>query len=821
MFAKRLLALVLVAIAMPVVSDAQDADGDKSVAVTSLPKIPIAIHDAMQSRSFQDAIEAIDAAVGNDGGNHDDYLLYLKGLALTELRKLDEAIAVFETLEKDYPDSDWRSRAKFGRAHVLVIRRQYIGAGKIYREEAERLLSRERKDELASIYLEFADKYYEGVPADDPSKAKKPDYKQALTYYQEAVKLKPTNQLLQRIEFRIARCFEETSRHDEAIAAYERFLKQYGQNEPASGFSASKAIEAEARYRLGATQLNAGRAMQARRTWQDFLESASDREDDVLPKFAEFLAKAEYRLAHTYGLPKPPSIGDLELAVGVAERFLANNPDHELAPLAELEIAQGYSHHQRFPLAAKRLRSLIENPKYAESEQIPEARRMLGRAYLAGLQFDEAIAAWNDFLDEHPTDPQWPGVQKLVVDAEFAKADHMRNEQRFAEARELWQTFLNKYPLDAQAPGILYQFGMMKYNAAVEAHLDRIKAALDRGDSPQSIQVNDECQKLFQEAIVDWRRLVSKYPQAGESSQASFMIGVTLEDRLGQLSEALDAYKEVKGNRASEANKRIAKLTAPQLEIVTERKFRSDEKPRIKLTTRNLEGVTVKAYRVDMTDYFRKMHLASGIETLDIALIDPDSQFEHVVNDYAQYRRIDSDVEIPVDGVGVTAVTVSSDKLEATTMVVVSDLDVIVKASRNELFLFAEDMRTGKPVDGASVLISDGSHVFAEELTNQDGVLQKSFDELKTVGDLRVFAVHQGNVASTVNSLNGLDFAVGLTPRGYLYTDRPAYRSGQLVNIKGIVRWVDQDRFTFTAGETFKLDVYDPRGRQFNRKRWH
>ena len=44
-------------------------------------------------------------------------------------------------------------------------------------------------------------------------------------------------------------------------------------------------------------------------------------------------------------------------------------------------------------------------------------------------------------------------------------------------------------------------------------------------------------------------------------------------------------------------------------------------------------------------------------------------------------------------------------------------------------------------------------------------------------------------------------FAVGLAPKGYLYTDRPAYRAGQLVNMKGVVRWVEQDQFVFKEGE--------------------
>ena len=46
------------------------------------------------------------------------------------------------------------------------------------------------------------------------------------------------------------------------------------------------------------------------------------------------------------------------------------------------------------------------------------------------------------------------------------------------------------------------------------------------------------------------------------------------------------------------------------------------------------------------------------------------------------------------------AVTVSSKALEATTMVVQSDLDVIVKSSRDEVFVFAENMLTRQAVAG-------------------------------------------------------------------------------------------------------------------------
>jgi uncharacterized protein YfaS (alpha-2-macroglobulin family)/outer membrane protein assembly factor BamD (BamD/ComL family) len=810
------LAASAVAVSQP---PAEEAPAKKAPpAITSLPKIDPAIHEALQSREFDAAVKAIDSALGKPDVVAADYLHYLKARALVELNKVDEALAVYGQIEEKFPNGEWVSRSKFGRADILVRARNYQAAGQLYRAEAERLLSRGRKDQLAGIYLEFADRYFEGVPAKDPSQEKKPDYQQALTYYQEALKLGPTRGLRQKMEFRIARSFQELGNHGEAIGAYERFLRDHGDEKIPVAERASVEMISQARYELGVVQLAAGQPSPARKTWKVLIDEAAKPSDKRIKALDDFAAKAEYRMAHTYGLPAPPSVGDLELGVAAAERFLQKYPKHELAPQAMLEIAQSYYNMGRYTQAEQRLTAFLETAEFAKSKQIPEARQLLGQTLVAQKKFAEAIAAWKAFLDQHPTDPRWSSVQQTIVDTEFASADAAREDHKFDEARKQFETFLNKYPLDGRAPRILFLFGEMKFRTASEKFGERVKTAIDQGDSAQSVKADEDERKLFEEAIEDWRRVVSKYPGTAEASRAAFMIGRTLEERLGRLKEALEAYRIVAGNDESNAKSRIVNLTTPQLEIVTERKFRSDEKPRIKISTRNVEQVQVKVYRVDMTDYFRKMHLATGVESLDIALIDPDKQFAHKVDGYEAYLQIERDIEIPVEGPGVTAVTVASDKLEATTMVVVSDLDVVVKSSRNELFVYAQNMRTGKPIDGASLLVSDGGSIFAEEVTGKDGILQKGYEQLKSASDLRVFAVHEGHSASTVNRLEGLNFAVGLTPRGSLFTDRPAYRAGQLVNIKGIVRWVDRDQFTFKAGEKFKLDVYDARSRLIQSK---
>ncbi len=246
--------------------------------------------------------------------------------------------------------------------------------------------------------------------------------------------------------------------------------------------------------------------------------------------------------------------------------------------------------------------------------------------------------------------------------------------------------------------------------------------------------------------------------------------------------------------------------------------FRSDETSRITLNSRNIDEVTVRVYAVDLETYFRKMHLARGVEGLDIALIDPDQTLTFRVPDYEKFKPIESQIEINWDDqpkAAALAVTVSSPTLEATTLVLKSDLDLIAKSSRDEVFVFTENMQTKQPWGNVRLLISDGEKVFAEARTNDEGVFQASYEQLKTVQDLRVFAVADDlHYASNTSDLRGLGISEGLADKGYIYTDRPAYRAGQMVHLRGVIRRVAGDRYQVDEKKPLEVHVFDPRGRQ-------
>ncbi len=65
--------------------------------------------------------------------------------------------------------------------------------------------------------------------------------------------------------------------------------------------------------------------------------------------------------------------------------------------------------------------------------------------------------------------------------------------------------------------------------------------------------------------------------------------------------------------------------------------------------------------------------------------------------------------------------------------------------------------------------------------TDKDGVYRGSHKELKEFPRLDIFATVDGHIASNRLPLEGLQVAQGLNNASFIFTDRPAYRAGQVV----------------------------------------
>ena len=202
----------------------------------------------MQDRKYGEAVAAIDAELKKDDAPK-AYLGYLKGRALYLSKQHDEAIAAFQQVQKEFPESEWRFRALFGEALAHARKGGFEKAEGIYRKQAEHLLSVDRKQEIAEIYLEFADEYFE--PPKKPNA--KPDYEKALVFYLKALEVGPTDEERQRVELQVARCHQELGRHDEAAQLLRKFLEDHKKGP----------LDVEVRFRLGQVELAMGQHKEA------------------------------------------------------------------------------------------------------------------------------------------------------------------------------------------------------------------------------------------------------------------------------------------------------------------------------------------------------------------------------------------------------------------------------------------------------------------------------------------------------------------------------------------------------------------------------
>ena len=726
------------------------------------------IEDLLADRNYPEAIAQLQAALRQPPENA-DYLALLLGNAYFYQQDYPNAIQTYQRLAADYPASAWRQKALFGAAESHVRAKQFREAGDIYLPAVTQLVSPERKERLASVYLNFAEEFFTGAWVKRVERQEletRPDYARAKTFYELALQMELSPATAEDARFQIARCAYESGGYDEASARFAALQTDYPQG----------ARLTQTAYYLGQSYLKQGDLLAARRVLRDFIRD--------YPQAAE-TPEAAYLISRAFRLPSPASSEELELGIQSLREFLAAYPNDPRAPQADFEIGLSNYNFRRHEDAAAALTAHLQKydamPQDSQpagknqeeimppAETLPLARYYLGLTYQQQRKFPEAIAVWQEFLQKYPSHSQWSEAQRQIIETELLIAETHFEEKRYDDARAAWEQFLSSRPLDPRNPEIMRRIG------------DTF-----------------EQQERFQDAIAQWKRAVSKYPQTEPASQAQFDIGRLLETTLLKVQEAYDAYKLVTwGARASAAQERMNEMQAKRLDVVTERVFRSNETPMLKVTTRNIEKLTFKMYNVDLATYFRKTQTTEGVDKLDIALIDPDLTWQETIAGYEKYRKFENQFAMKFSAPGAYLVTCSEESAEKTTgyeataFVLVSDLDVIAKSTKRDALIFAQNMRTGAAQPGVKFLFSDGEKIFFEGATQADGVFHHALDALENAPDFRVFAYDGKHYAATTLDLAELRHVKATQARGYIYTDRPAYRPGQQVNIKGILREAD------------------------------
>ena len=124
--------------------------------------------------------------------------LYRLAGALASADRHEEALSTLESLLEGYPGGPFFHKTRFLEARALESLKRYQEASLIYQEEVTRLLSKERKEEVAHFYIRYAQAQA------DPKREGGPQYAKAVELYRHALNLEIPGPLDEDIRLRIA-----------------------------------------------------------------------------------------------------------------------------------------------------------------------------------------------------------------------------------------------------------------------------------------------------------------------------------------------------------------------------------------------------------------------------------------------------------------------------------------------------------------------------------------------------------------------------------------------------------------------------------------
>jgi alpha-2-macroglobulin len=146
-------------------------------------------------------------------------------------------------------------------------------------------------------------------------------------------------------------------------------------------------------------------------------------------------------------------------------------------------------------------------------------------------------------------------------------------------------------------------------------------------------------------------------------------------------------------------------------------------------------------------------------------------------------RRIPLDVKDP----GVYVIEAVSAPLRAYTIVIVSDIGLVTKTAPGQVLVYAAHRLTGEPQSGCDVHTIVERQVVGTAKTGDDGLVMVGLDKVRPESIVSV-----ARCGSHVTATDPGGWALHAPRRelvGYIYTDKPIYRPGHVVRIKGVLRW--------------------------------
>ncbi|MDZ4405835.1 MG2 domain-containing protein [Prosthecobacter sp.] len=818
----------------------------------------------LQQQRYQDAATKLTDAVINaekDAG----YAHYLRAVALSESKQHAKAITDCDAVPAGHA---WQRKALFLKAQCLAELKRHQEAEAIYSAEATQLFATMRKEKLAESLVVLAQEITK--PAVPGQSVSGDAYNKALALYRKALELETGPTVRENLLFQSAAIIRRIKKHQEFPAACDMYLREFdpdwrgltGSEAPKTPAKETGARRWEVRAMLIENLLVNGAGDASRVYAEDMLKlwktkpPAAGTKPDIgelewllcrshgAPAYSEFdppqIAQVRedvqqgsfQRLQIQQGAMQhfPVSAGDPVKHVAALRAFLKSYPAHARSAEAAITLVQALVAQNKPDEAIEACKALYdradwpapaanEMDKRTPVERLEAWRQMaffqIGALHFAARRYPQAIEQWRGYIAKHPDGGLWQQAQARIIEAEFQLCLEAVAADNREEATKRFDAFIAAHPLDARCAQLLFLNGQWPYAAALKEK-DAAKA-----------------KPLFESAIAEWARLIIKHPQSEEASLALYRTGVIQAEHLDRHEDALNTFQRLNwGGWKQLAAERAAMMPQHSLALRTPRTFRTNETAQVRVNVRNIEKLKVSRYTLNLEDFFRSRHRLdgeSGIGSLDIDLIQPDKTWEVAVADYTRLKPIEQAIDVPFDDAkpGVCLIRVEGEDWQASTIVIRSDIELIVQSAWKEALVFVQDRVKGTAVADVEVLISNGKEIIGQGKTAKDGVFRLRGEMIREAADLCVHVRTEAGVAIQRLNLRGMTQeitggstdrdSVVLSRRGFIYTDKPAYRAGDAVHFRGIIREVQDGAYSVPVGREYNISITDDGGRVLRR----
>ncbi|MEM7012616.1 MAG: MG2 domain-containing protein, partial [Verrucomicrobiota bacterium] len=457
-----------------------------------------------------------------------------------------------------------------------------------------------------------------------------------------------------------------------------------------------------------------------------------------------------------------------------------------------------------------------------------EAARELFAAFMSKYPLDDRVPQLQYLLGEFP----YAGAAKLINDD--APEDQWKPlcEKAIAE----WATLIAKYPKTYEANLALYRTGVLQSDALEQFDLGI--ETLKKVESGDRVLLQGQGEVLINGAVRgnafvggsfqgnDVRIQARNGNSQGMAIQGG-LIDATGTNGNGGTNINVNASRN-SNNIRSLAEERIDILETKSLALSTDRIFRTNEPANVRIQIRNIEEIEFSRYSLDLERYFRGHHrfdTENGIESLDIDLIQPDETWTVEVDGFAEHKLHDLEVDARFAAAdpGVCIIRAEAEGWQASTVVLRSNIDLITQATWREGLVFAQNSATNQPVPNARVLVTNGKELIGEGETNDQGIFRLQGQMIRDAANLNVYvdseqgeAIKRLNIVGMTQEITGgytKDEYATLSKKGFLYTSKEAYKPGEKVNLRGILRDVLDGSYVVPDNKNVIATLNDPNGR--------